>query len=44
MGRHLARGEVLEGNFKVVEVLREIEKIVEVPVERIVVEERVRVV
>jgi hypothetical protein len=40
----LARGEVLEGNFKVVEVLREIEKIVEVPVERIVVEERVRVV
>lgn len=37
----MSRGEVLEGNLKVVEVVREIEKIVEVPVERIVVEERV---
>jgi hypothetical protein len=41
VGRHLAGGQVLEGNLKVVEVLREIEKIVEVPVERIIVEERV---
>jgi len=37
----VAGGQVLEGNLKVVEVLREIEKIVEVPVDRIIVEERV---